>query len=106
MITKIAGADVGGRPVFGDTREEPCSLMRLLGNDATDVAMEIGSAPEYPTVQGRIADAVLLLPITTRAGINDMIEVAGVKLKVIGISPRYDGVGKRECYIIEAMLWE
>lgn len=105
MITKITGADVQGRPVFGETREEPCALIKFLGND-TDVAMGIGSAPEYPTLQGQSADAVLLLRITTRANINDMIEVAGVKLKVIGISPSYDGIGKLNCYIVEAMLWE
>ncbi len=105
MITKITGADAQGRPVFGETREEPCSLIKFLGND-TDVAMGTGSAPEYPTLQGRIADVVLLLHTTTRTGINDMIEVAGVKLKVIGISPNYDGVGKLNYYIVEAMLWE
>lgn len=105
MITKIMGADAQGRPVFGETREEPCSLIKFLGNN-TGAAKEIDSAPEYPTLQGQTADAVLLLSITTRVDINAMIEVAGVKLKVIGISPGYDGIGKLKCYIVEAMLWE
>jgi hypothetical protein len=105
MITKVMGADAQGRPVFGEERKESCSIIKFLG-DGTDVSMGNGNAPEAPISQKRIADAVLLLPITTTAGLNDMIEVAGVKLKVIGISPSYDVVGKLDHYIVEALLWK
>ena len=54
----------------------------------------------------RDADAVILLRITTRAAVGDMVELAGVKLKVIGISQNYDSVGKISNHFAEAVLWE
>jgi len=78
--------------------------VKLLGAEV-DVAMGIGSAPDYPTSQERVADLVLLLPMTTRTSIGDIIEIANVRFKVIGISPSYDGVGKLARYVVEATLW-
>jgi hypothetical protein len=49
---------------------------------------------------------VLLLHITTTANVADMIEVEGFKLKVIGLSASYDGVGKLSHYVVEATRWE
>lgn len=84
---------------------ETCAVVTLLGN-GRDVAKSIGSTPEYPTSTKRTADAVLLLRATTMAGIGDMIEVAGVKLRVVGISASYDTVGKFAHCVAEAMLWK
>ena len=64
----------------------------------------IGSTPEYPTSIDRLADAVLLLRATTRAGIGDLIELDGVELRVVGISASYDTVGKFAHCVVEAML--
>ena len=91
--------------MFGETKEVQCSVAKFLGDDV-DIAMRIGSAPDYPTSQERVADVVLLIPMTTRTRINDMIEIAGVRFKVIGISPSYDGVGKLASYVVEAAIWE
>lgn len=70
------------------------------------VLAHVRTAPEYPTSPERVADAVILLRVTTKAAVNDMIEVAGVKLKAIGISQNYDSVGRVSNHIAEAMLWE
>ena len=105
MITRVMGADVHGRPIGDAKWEEACSIIKFVGDD-TDVSQRIGSTPDYPISKQRVADVVLLLPITTKAGVNDMLEIAGVKLKVIGISASYDSVGKFANYVAEAMLWE
>jgi hypothetical protein len=103
-VTKVTGTDVSG-PVFGEEKEEPCAVIKLL-DQSNEAALEIGNAPEYPTLKAQSADAILLLPITTKARVNDRLEVAGVKLKVIGMSPSYDVVGKLAHYIVEATHWE
>ena len=69
------------------------------------LANGIRSAPDYPASADRAADAVLLLRTTTSATDADLIEVEGVKLKVIGVSSSYDGVGKLSRYVVEAVRW-
>src|SRR4051812_1091360 len=79
-ITKVTGADRVGRPIFGPTYEETCSILKLPG-DNTDVSAGIGSSPDRPSASPRRDDAVLLLRITTRIDVDDIIEVAGIRLK-------------------------
>ena len=105
VITKVTGTDAASRPIFGEAIEEACSIAKFMGSDS-GVAVQVRSAPEYPTSPERAADAVILLRVTTRASVNDMIDVAGVKLKVIGISQNYDSVGKVSNHVAEAVLWE
>ena len=104
VITKAVGMDAAGRPILGESIEEACSVARFMGAESGLVA-QLASAPQYPTAD-RLADAVILLRITTRAAVGDRIEVAGVKLKVVGISQNYDSVGKISNHIAEAVLWK
>ena len=46
---------------------------------------------------------MLLLRLTTSATDADLIEVEGVKLKVIGVSSSYDGWGRISHYVVEAV---
>jgi hypothetical protein len=52
----------------------------------------------------RREDAVLLLRITTKANIDDVIEVAGIRLRVTSISPSYDSVGKVAFHVVQALM--
>jgi hypothetical protein len=103
VITKVVGTGAGSRPIFGERIDEACAVAKFIGS-GSDVSAHVRSAPEYPTSPA--ADAVILLRVTTRAAVNDMIEVGGVKLKVIGISQNYDSIGKASNCIAEAMLWD
>ena len=104
-ITKIVGVDNRGEPMFGDRMDEPCTVVKLPG-EGVDVSARIGSAPEYPAAPGGAADAVLMLTHTTRAAVGDLIEVAGWKLKVTGMSPGFDSIGKRVWTVVETSRWE
>ena len=104
-ITRVTGVDDRGQPLFGERTEEPCTVVKLPG-DGSDVSARIGSAPEYPAAPGGEADAVLMLTHTTRAAVGDMIEVAGWKLKVTGMSPGFDSIGKRVWTVVETSRWE
>ena len=101
----VVGANPAGLQAPGERFEEPCSVARFMENEF-DASTGIRNAPQFPTVPERDADAVILLRITTRAAVGDMVELAGVKLKVIGISQNYDSVGKISNHIAEAVLWE
>lgn len=102
-ITKIASADHQGRPVFGETSEELCSVLKLPGDDI-DVSARIGVSPDNPLTAPRREDAVLLLRVTTKANVNDVIEIAGIRLKAVAISPSYDSVGKVAFHVVQAAI--
>lgn len=101
-INKVTGVDREGRPVFGTTHEESCFVLKLPG-DTTDISARIGSSPDSPAPP-RQEDAVLLLRMTTKAHVDDIIEVAGFRLKAIAISPTYDSVGKLAYHLVQAAV--
>lgn len=102
-ITKVTGVDREGRPVFGTTYEEACSILKLPG-DNTDISAKIGSSPDRTSASPRREDAVLLLRITTRIDVDDVIEVAGIRLKAHAISPTYDSIGKLAHHVVQATI--
>jgi len=102
-ITKIAILDQRGRAVLGETSDELCSILKLPGDD-TDISGRIGSSPDRPSTPPGREVAVLLLRTTTRANVNDVIEVAGIRLKATVISPSYDSVGKLAYHVVQAVI--
>lgn len=102
-ITKVASVDPEGRPVFGATSEELCFVLKLPGDDI-DISARIGSSPDHPLTPARREDAVLLLRVTTKANVNDLIEIAGIRLKATAISPSYDSVGKVAFHVVQAVI--
>ena len=105
IVTKVLGADALGRAVLGESREEQCVVLKLFEHEGP-LADGIRHAPDYPASPDQVADAVLLLRTTTNATVADMVEIGGVKLRVIGVSSSYDGVGKLSRYVVEATRWE
>ena len=104
IVTKVLGADAHGREVFGESREERCVVLKLFAHEGS-LANGVRDAPDYPASRGHVADAVLLLRTTTNASVADLIEIGGVKLRVIGVCSSYDGVGKLSRYVVEATRW-
>jgi hypothetical protein len=102
-IIKVASVDQEGRSVFGGKSEELCFVLKLPGENI-DVSAKIGSSPERPTTPPRSEDAVLLLRITTKADVDDVIEVNGMSLRAIAISPSYDSVGKLAYHVVQAVI--
>jgi hypothetical protein len=100
---KVTGVDREGRPVFGTTYDEACSILKLPGDD-TEISAKIGSSPDHSFASLRPDDAVLLLRITTKVDVDDIIEVAGIRLKANAISPTYDSVGKLAHHVVQATI--
>ena len=103
-IAKVESMDHEGGPVFGERTEELCSVLKLPGEDK-DISARIGTSPDHPSTPPRREDAVLLLRITTKANVNDVIEVADIRLKVTAISPSYDSVGKVAFHVVLAVIF-
>ena len=88
---------------IGETSEELCFVLKLPGEDI-DISARIGSSPDHPLTPPRREDAVLLLRVTTKANVNDVIEVAGIRLKATAISSSYDSVGKVAFHVVQAAI--
>jgi hypothetical protein len=98
-------ADASAKPTAGETSEELCVVLKLPGDDR-DVSARIGSSPDRPSTPPARADAVLLLRTTTMADVNDLVDVAGLRLRVTAISPSYDSVGKLAYHVAQAAICE
>jgi hypothetical protein len=90
---------------LGESIEELCVVLKLPGQDR-DVSERTGSSPERPLAPPTHGDAVLLLRTTTRADVNDIVEIDGVRLTVTAISPSYDSVGKLAHLVVQAVICE
>lgn len=101
-IIKAARTDQQGQSLPAEASEEHCLVLKLPGEDI-DVSAKVGSSPERPAVLARREDAVLLLRIVTKADVDDIIEVAGIRLKAVAISPSYDRIGKLACHVVQAV---
>jgi hypothetical protein len=104
-VTKVTRADASAQPAVGETNEELCVVLKLPGDDR-DVSARIGSSPDRPATPPAREDAVLLLRTTTTANVNDLVDVAGLTLRVTAISPGYDSVGKLAYHVVQAAICE
>jgi hypothetical protein len=103
-ISKAIDAGPSAQPQFGEATPELCIVLKLPG-DERDISARIGSTPNASTPPQR-EDAVLLLRTTTKADIDDVVEVAGLRLKVTAISQSYDSVGKLAYHVVQAVNCE
>ena len=103
FVTKV-GSDSEGRHAIGETSQEPSTVLKVPGEDL-DASAVLGSAPEEPVAPPGRDEAVLLLPTTTRADVNDLLQVAGMRLIVTAISPSYDSVGKASHHVVRAVTF-
>jgi len=102
-VTKVLCAHPLALPAIGGTIEELCVVLKLPGDDR-DVSARTGSSPDRPTTPPTREDAVLLLRTTTTANVNDVVDVAGIRLRVTAISPSYDSVGKLAYHVAQAVI--
>lgn len=99
-----AGKDVYGQSKPGTYVTEGCSIVRLMiTNEKTSVRAD--SSATRGNAQEVQADCVLLLLPTTRARLDDIVEIGGAKFKISGRFPRHDVNGRLDHIEIHAMIW-
>lgn len=96
--------DVYAQPLPARYVTERCSIVRLQAVNVkssvrADSSASRGSARELEV------DSVILLTAGTKAGIDDVIEITGFKLKISGMFPRHDANGRLDHYQVQATIW-
>lgn len=96
--------DVHGQPTPGRYVTEGCSIVKIdVTNEKSSVRAD-SSASRGNAMESE-AVSVILLTRTTQAKANDIVEVAGYKLRVMGRQPRYDVNGRLDHIEISATMW-
>jgi hypothetical protein len=96
--------DVYGQPLPSTAYKERCSIIKLnVTNEKSSVRADSsasrGAARELET------NSVILLTKTTRAAIDDVVEVNSMKIRVTGKFPRHDLQGALDHYEISGTYW-
>jgi hypothetical protein len=96
--------DVRGQPIPGPLVGEKCAVVKLvISNEKSSVRAD--SSASRGTAQEMEAQSVILLGASTRAQIDDIIIVAGYKLRITGRQPRFDVDMRLDHYEINATMW-
>lgn len=104
LISSSSGTDVYGRAMPGVAVTELCAVVNLniVSNKSSvraDSSASRGSAMEFES------NSIILLTVRTKARIDDVIEIDGFKLRIIGMAPCHDVAGKLDHYRAEAQMW-
>lgn len=96
--------DVYGMPIPGAKKRERCSVVKMvLLNEKSavraDTSATRGNAREME------ADTVLLMAPSTKAAMDDNIELMGHQFRVMSMSSRFDVMGKLDHYEVSCTYW-
>lgn len=105
ILHKSSGkTDVYGMPMPGLKYKERCSVVKMNIKSAksavrADTSATRGNAQELET------DTVLLLPKSSKAQIDDNIEMIGHQFRIVAIQPRFDVNGNLDHYEVGCTYW-
>lgn len=96
--------DVYGQPKPTTIIKDRCSIINL-NMKSLKTTVRADSSASRGAASEEVLDAFLLMAITTKTQIDDVVEVAGVKIRVTRKFPRYDLIGTLHHYEIGGMIW-
>lgn len=104
IIVASGKTDIYGQPQASLRIGERCAIVRLVTTNQhstvrADSSASRGNAKELVT------DSLILLTKTTRANLDDLIEINGVKLRILSKHPRYAVTGELDHFEITASIW-
>lgn len=106
VVTKRGGHDMYGQEMPGREIKSRCSIVKLLsGMERTSVRTD--SSASKGSAHESVSDAVLLFPpdIDIEFGDKVTLAVTNTHLKIIGIFPRHDVVGRLDHLQVTAVVW-
>lgn len=97
-------ADVYGQPKPTTVVLERCAIINL-NMKSLKTTVRADSSASRGAASEEVLDALLLMVKTTKTQIDDVVEVAGVKIRVTKKFPRYSLPGRLDHYEIGGMIW-
>lgn len=101
----VIGTDVHGQPTFGTRTREQVAPVKLIF-DSAKTTVRTDSSGTHGQAQEFTADVVLLLRPTSKIMVEDILTVAGHKVKVIAEHRRYSPTGTLDHIEIHCLAWK
>jgi hypothetical protein len=104
VIYQSEGFTAAGENTFGRWWHEKCAIVRMrLVSAHTTVRADQSASRGY--AEELTADFILLLKPTTKAKLNDRIDLEDVKVQITSMSRGYSPQGHFEHYLVGCELW-
>ena len=104
LLRERTGTNVYGEETLGQAVKSRCSIIQLKiqslkSSVRADSSATRGSAREVT------AEGTLLFPTTSPVKLDDQVEVAGYKLRVVSVFPRHNLQGVFDHLEVEVTVW-
>ena len=97
-------ADVYGQPLPSTVISEKCAIINL-NMKSLKTTVRADSSATRGAASEEVLDAFLLMTTGTKAEIDDVVEVAGIKIRVTRKFPRHNLQGVLDHFEIGGMIW-
>ena len=104
VILKTSGFNKYGEPIRQERITEKCALLDA-GITLKKSSVRADSSASRGNAIEKIADYWLILLPTTKAEINDIIEIHGVQVKLVEMIPRFSLTGKHDHTEALCTMW-
>jgi hypothetical protein len=105
IVRKAGSTNVYGEATLGAPIAERCGIVRLHEKVSHTTVRADSSASRGHADEGD-ANVVVLLAVTTKAGLGDQLEVMGLKVRINDKQPRVSVTGKLDHYEVRGEFWE
>jgi hypothetical protein len=106
IVYNVDGAhDVFGKPLPPTIKaRERCAIVTLITRQQI-TSVRADSSGSRGAADEQVATSRFLFTKNTAVDLDDLIEVAGIKLRVSGKFPRHALTGRLDHFEIEAVIW-
>lgn len=94
-----------GQPVIAAPRSARCAIVTLRASSEKTTVRADSSASRGSARETVVDARLLFLPIEA-VQVNDVVVVAGISVRVIGVFPRFDIGGRHDHDEVDGALWE
>lgn len=104
VIVKMSAMDIYGQKHVERRINENCAILKSKKN-STKSSVRADSSASRGNAQEITADYWLILEKNTQAEIDDLIEFRGLRLKIIGLHPRFSIRGDHDHTEATCKIW-
>lgn len=104
IVVASGRTDVYGQPLAATRYKERCAVVKLITTN-TKSAVRADSSASRGNAKELVTDSLILLEKSTKANQDDLIEIAGMTLRILSKHPRWSVTGELDHYEITASIW-
>lgn len=104
VIRKKGKPDIYGQVRAGASHPERCSIVKMR-HESGETTVRADSGASRAHAEEFVLTNRILVASRTVAAIDDQLEVAGFKIRIKSMQPRFDVTGALDHYEVEGEVW-